>query len=60
MINLLTKGIQLLNKEFSQYQQLRINVENESQAMCCGAFSPQFLAMIKGSNTSNSTKKINR
>ena len=62
MINLLKKGIQLLNGEFAQYEQLRVNAENEYQAMSCGAFNPRFLAKIKRSKADNSTyrnKKYN-
>ena len=49
MINFLKKRIQMLNRKFSQYEQLRVNAENEYQAMSCGTFNPQFLAMIKRS-----------
>ena len=55
MINLLKKGIQKLNGKLSQYEQLRINDENENQAMSCGAFNPRFLAKIKRSKTDNNT-----
>jgi len=47
MINLIKKGMQLLSEELARYEQLRINAENEHQAMSCGSFSPQFLARIK-------------
>ena len=57
MINILTKGIQILSEEFAQYQQLRINVENESHAMSCGAFNPRFIAKIRRSKASNNTDK---
>ena len=49
MINLLKKGIQILNEELAQYEQLRVNAENEYQAMSCGAFNPRLLAKIKRS-----------
>ena len=60
MINLLKKGIQKLNEEFAQYEQLRVNAENEYQAMSCGAFNPRLLAKIKRSKADNNTnmKKI--
>ncbi len=60
MINLLKKGIQILNEEFAQYEQLRVNAENEYQAMSCGAFNPRLLAKIKRSKADNNTnmKKI--
>ncbi|MFV9615488.1 MAG: hypothetical protein ACNYZG_05995 [Gammaproteobacteria bacterium] len=57
MINLLKKGIQKLNGKLSQYEQLRINDENENQAMSCGALNPRFLAKIKRSKTDNNTNK---
>ena len=49
MINLLKKGIQILNEQLAQNEQLRANAENEYQAMSCGAFNPRFLAKIKRS-----------
>jgi len=55
MIKLLTKGIQLLNKDFAQYEQLRVNAENEYLVMSCGAFNPRFLAKIKRSQADNNT-----
>ncbi len=53
MINLLKKGIQKLNKEPAQYEQLRVNAEYEYQAMSCGAFNRRFLAKIKRSKAEN-------
>ena len=49
MINLLKKGIQILNGEYAQYEQLRVSAEYEYQAMCCGTFNPRLLAKIKRS-----------
>ena len=49
MINILKMGIQILNRESAQYEQLRVNAENEYQAMSCGAFNPRFLAKVKKS-----------
>ena len=49
MINLLKKVVQIVNQELAQYEQLRVNAENEFLAMSCGAFSPRFLAEIKRS-----------
>ncbi len=57
MINLLKKGIQILNGELAQYEQLRVNTENEDQAMSCGAFNPRFLAKIKRSKADNYRNK---
>jgi len=57
MINLLKKGIQKLNGEYAQYEQLLVSAENEYQALCCGAFNPRFLAKIKRSKTSNIENK---
>ena len=53
MINLLKKGIQIFNGEYTQYEQLLVSAENEYQAMCCGAFNPRLLAKIKRSNVDN-------
>ena len=47
MSNLLKSRMQILNKWPARYEQLRVNAENENQAMCCGVFNPRFLAMIK-------------
>ena len=49
MINFLKNKIQMLSKKFAQYEQLRVNAENEYQAMSCGSFNPRFLAKIKRS-----------
>ena len=57
MINLLKKIIQILNEELAQHEQLRVNAENEYQAMSCGAFNPRFLAKIKRSKADNNTNK---
>ena len=56
MIKLLKKGIQILNEELAQHEQLRVNAENEYQAMSCGAFNPRLLAKIKRSKADNNTK----
>ena len=53
MIDLLKKGIQILNGEYTQYEQLRVSAENEYQAMCCGTFNPRLLAKIKRSKANN-------
>jgi len=53
MINLLKSSMQILNEWLARYEQLRVNAENENQAMCCGAFNPRFLAMIKRSKANN-------
>ena len=57
MINLLKKAIQIVNEELAQYQQLRVNAENEYLAMSCGAFNPRFLAEIKRSKADNNRSK---
>ena len=54
MINFLKKKIQMLNGKFAQYEQLRVNAENEYQAMNCGSFNQRFLAEIKRSKADNS------
>ncbi len=53
MINFFKKSMQGLNEELAQDEQLRVNAENEEQAMSCGAFNPRFLAMIKRSHAAN-------
>jgi hypothetical protein len=47
MINLLKKIKRVLIEALGQYRQLRVNAENEYQAMSCGAFNPHFLAKIR-------------
>ena len=53
MINLLKKGMQILNGEHAQYEQLRVSDEYEYQVMCCGTFNPRLLAEIKRSKADN-------
>ena len=53
MIDFLKKKVQMLSEKFSQHEQLRVNAENEYQAMSCGSFNPRFLAMIKKSKVDN-------
>ena len=53
MNNLIHKCIEKLFGELSQYEKLRVNAENEYLTMSCGAFNPQFLAMIKKSKVDN-------
>ena len=53
IFDLLKKVIQIFNNASDHYRQLRVNAENEYQAMCCGAFNPRFLAMVKRSNANN-------
>jgi hypothetical protein len=57
MINLLEKAIQIVNMKLARYQQLRVNAENETLAMSCGAFNPRFLAKIKRSKSDNNMIK---
>ena len=54
MINFIKKYIEKLFGEFPRYEKLRVNAENETLAMSCGAFNPRFLAMIKKSKADNS------
>ena len=56
-MNLIKKGMQILSEELTRYEQLRVNAENEHQAMSCGAFSPRFLARIKRSNPETDKNK---
>ena len=53
MFDLLKKVMQILNNTSDHYMQLRVNAENEYQAMRCGAFNPRFLAMVQRSNVNN-------
>ena len=55
MINFLKKGIQIVNEELAQYEQLRVDAENEYLAMNCGAFNTRLLAKIKRSKDGNNT-----
>ncbi len=57
MINLLKKVIQIVNEELAQYEQLRVNAENECLVMSCGAFNLRFLAKIKRSKADNNRNK---
>ena len=52
-MSLLKKGVHILIEELAHYEQLRVNAENEYQAMCCGAFNPRFLAMVKRRKADN-------
>jgi hypothetical protein len=64
MINLLKKGIQILNGELSQNEKLHVNAENEYLVMSCGAFHPRFLAKIKrckgDNNKGNNNRNMNK
>lgn len=53
MISFLKKRIQMLKVKLAQYESLRVNAENECQAMSCGSFHPKFLAKIKRCTTDN-------
>ncbi len=57
MINFLKKIIPVLNEGYAQYEQLRVNAENEYQAMSCGTFNPRFLAKIKRNKTDKNKEK---
>jgi len=57
MIHLIKKGMQILSEKLTRYEQLRVNAENEHQAMSCGAFSPRFLARIKRSYSESDKNK---
>lgn len=57
MINILKKVTQVFNEEIARYEQLRINAENESLVMSCGAFNPRFLAKLKRSKAGNNINK---
>jgi hypothetical protein len=47
MIKMLKKRISIFNAGLSQYEQSRVNDENEYLAMSCGTFNPRLLAKIK-------------
>ena len=49
MIKFLKKRVEMLSEKFSQYEKLRVDAENEDQAMSCGSFNPRFLAKIRRS-----------
>ncbi len=54
MIKFLKKKVEKLSEKFSQYEQLRVDAENEDQAMSCGSFNPRFLAKIRRSKAFSS------
>ena len=54
MIKFLKKKAEKLSEKFSQYEQLRVDAENEDQAMSCGSFNPRFLAKIRRSKAFSS------
>ena len=54
MIKFLKKRIEMLSEKFAQHEKLRIDAENEDQAMSCGSFNPRFLAKIRRSKAYNS------
>ena len=58
MVNLFKKGLQILNGERTQQEQLLVNAENEYQVMSCGAFNPRLLAEIKKSKADNKKNKV--
>ena len=60
MTNLFRKGMQILNGELTRDEQLRVNAENERQAMSCGAFNPRFSAKIKRSKPENDKDKCEK
>lgn len=58
-MNLLKKIMQLITEGLAQYEQFRVNDENEYQAMSCGAFNPRLLAKIKKSKA-NKRKHLHK
>ena len=52
--------MQILNGELTRDEQLRVNAENERQAMSCGAFNPRFSAKIKRSKPENDKDKCEK
>ena len=57
MKHLLKSVIQMIYELLDQYQQFRINAENEFQAMSSGALNPRFLAKIKKTRVDNMSNK---
>jgi len=53
MLSFLKERIKILIEKLVQYEKLRVNAENEYQAMSCGSFNPRFLAKIKRSKADN-------
>ena len=53
MIELLKKRVHILSMKFVQCEQLRVDAENEYQAMSCGLFNPRLLAKIRRSKVDN-------
>jgi hypothetical protein len=56
MTDFIKKIIRLLTEKVYLYENLRINAEHESQAMCCGLFNPELLTKIKRSKSYLSDK----
>ena len=54
MIKFLKKRVEKLSEKFAQYEQLRVDAENEDQAMSSGSFNPRFLAKIRRSKAFSS------
>jgi len=57
IMNFIKKRMQIFDEELTQCEKLRVNAENEYQAMSCGAFNPRFLAKIRRSRAGNNTNK---
>lgn len=55
MKNLFKKAMHILSEEFSQYEQLSANTENECHVVNSGAFNLQFLAKVKKSDADNTS-----
>jgi len=54
MIKFLKKRVEMLSEKFVQYEKLRIDAENEDQAMSSGLFNPRFLAKVRRSKACSS------
>ena len=60
MMHLVKSGIQMIYELLAQYEQFRINAENEFQAMSSGALNPRFLAKIKKTRVDNKRNEKQR
>ena len=60
MMHLVKSAIQMIYELLAQYEQFRINAENEFQAMSSGALNPRFLAKIKKTRVDNKRNEKQR
>lgn len=60
MMHLVKSAVHMIYELLAQYEQFRINAENEFQAMSSGALNPRFLAKIKKTRVDNNRNEKQR